>query len=112
MSRRDELRLADILEAIAAIRTYLRDGELATPIVFDAVRMRFIEIGEAVKFLAPETLDKEPAIPWRRIGGMRDRLAHSYFDTAIAIIEVTVVDELDDLETVVKRLADDSPGPH
>jgi len=106
VSRREEERLQDILEALAAIRRYLQDGDLTMPVVFDAVRMRFIEIGEAVKALRAETVSKEASIPWRRIAGMRDRLAHAYFDTALALMEVTVAEELDDLEAAIKRLAE------
>jgi uncharacterized protein with HEPN domain len=43
--------------------------------VFDAARVRFIEIGEAVKVVAPELLAQEPEIPWRDITRMRDYLA-------------------------------------
>jgi len=41
-----------------------------------------IEIGEAVKRISPSTLAEEPGIPWEDIAGMRDRLAHRYFDTS------------------------------
>lgn len=42
--------------------------------MFDAVRVRLIEIGEAVKALAADSLASEPGIPWEEVAQMRDRL--------------------------------------
>ena len=49
MSRREGERLADILAAAEAITAHLKRGGLGDGLVFDAVRVRLIEIGEAVK---------------------------------------------------------------
>jgi uncharacterized protein with HEPN domain len=84
--RDDRQRLDDISAAIDAIREHLTRGELADGLVFDAVRVRLIEIGEAVNALSPELLEHEPDIPWKEVAGMRDRLAHRYFDTSRAIV--------------------------
>jgi uncharacterized protein with HEPN domain len=81
---RDRQRLADIQAAIDAIRSHLQRGDLSDGLIFDAVRIRLLEIGEAVKALPKELLDTQPAIPWRQITSMRDHLAHRYFDTAHA----------------------------
>lgn len=43
-SRHDEERLADIVDAIAAIRSHLTCGEFSDGLIFDAVRVRLIEI--------------------------------------------------------------------
>ncbi|MGH3342468.1 MAG: HepT-like ribonuclease domain-containing protein [Carbonactinosporaceae bacterium] len=82
MTRRDQQRLADITAAINAIRQRLSRGDLTDGLIFDAVRVRLIEIGEAVKALPREVLDHQPTIPWDHVAGMRDRLAHRYFDTS------------------------------
>jgi uncharacterized protein with HEPN domain len=46
---------------------------------------------------------------------MRDHLAHRYFDTAHAILQATVDDDLPELERAVQALAtslrDDQDGP-
>ena len=56
-------RLGDIHAACAAIADYLvRDGA-DDDIVFDAIRVRLIEIGEAVKDIDPKLLESEPSIP-------------------------------------------------
>lgn len=104
MTRRDRQRLVDIEAAITAIRDHVSRGGLDDGLVFDAVRMRLIEIGEAVKDLPSSLLDGEPELPWSEIAGMRDRLAHRYFDTSHAIVSATVERDLPDLEQVVQRL--------
>ena len=103
-SRHDADSLGDILEAIVAIRSHLTRGDLSDGLVFDAVRVRLIEIGEAVKALDPSLVAQEPEIAWNDAAGMRDWLAHHYFDTAPARIEITIVEDLPPLEAAVLRL--------
>jgi uncharacterized protein with HEPN domain len=88
---RDRQRLADIQAAI------------------DAVRIRLLEIGEAVKALPPELLATQPSIPWRQVARMRDHLAHRYFDTAHAILQATVDEDLPQLELAVQALTEALP---
>jgi uncharacterized protein with HEPN domain len=79
-------------------------GGLDDSLVFDAVRVRLIEIGEAVKGLSSDLLANSPDLPWAQIAGMRDRLAHRYFDTSHAIVEATVERDLPDLEAAIRGL--------
>lgn len=104
MSRRDDERLADVLASAEAIRSHLERGGLDDGLVFDAVRVRLIEIGEAVKDIDPVLLTAKPEIPWRDITGMRDHLAHRYFDTAHSIVQATVDEELPPLVAAAERL--------
>lgn len=104
MSRYDDQRLVDIAAAIAAIRDHLTHGDLSNGLIFDAVRVRLIEIGEAVKSISADLLATEPIIPWRRVAAMRDQLAHRYFDTSHAIVTETVNRDLPELEQAVARL--------
>jgi uncharacterized protein with HEPN domain len=104
MSRRDDERLADIVASADAIASHLRRGSLDDGLIFDAVRVRLIEIGEAVKDFDPELLAAEPGIPWRDVAGMRDQLAHRYFDTAHGIVQATVDDDLPALVAAVHRM--------
>lgn len=104
MKRYDDQRLSDIVSAITAIRAHLTRGELSDGLVFDAVRIRLLEIGEAVKAVSPALLAHEPDIPWKNIAAMRDQLAHRYFDTEHAIVTGTVTDDLEPLQAAVHRL--------
>ncbi|WP_276982076.1 HepT-like ribonuclease domain-containing protein [Ferrimicrobium acidiphilum] len=47
--------------------------------VYDACRVRMIEIGESVQHLSPELLANAPATPWREIVRLRDRLVLVHF---------------------------------
>ena len=94
----------DILEAGAAIGEHLSRGPLSDGMVFDAVRVRLIEIGEAVKDLDPTVLVGEPTIPWRDLAARRDHLAHRYFDTSHAIVQATVDRDLPALLVAAQRL--------
>ncbi|HZW43044.1 MAG TPA: HepT-like ribonuclease domain-containing protein [Dermatophilaceae bacterium] len=104
MNRRDRQRLEDVEVAVQTIRAHLQRGDLHDGLIFDAVRVRLIEIGEAVKGLSAELLASEPAIPWTEIARMRDRLAHRYFDTSHAVVQATVDHDLPQLDSAIARL--------
>jgi uncharacterized protein with HEPN domain len=104
MSRHDGERLQDIRDAIAAIRSHAARGDLSDGLIFDAVRVRLIEIGEAIKALPAELIETEQDIPWADIAGMRDQLAHHYFDTEHSIVAAAVTNDLGRLEAAVERL--------
>ncbi|WP_344688436.1 HepT-like ribonuclease domain-containing protein [Blastococcus jejuensis] len=106
MSRHERQRLLDVQAALDAIDAHVDRGELSDGLVFDAVRVRLIEIGEAVKSLPRELLDSEPGLPWTEIARMRDQLAHRYFDTTHAIVASTVSHDLPQLRRAVARLLD------
>lgn len=105
MSRFDGDRLEDITAAIEAIRSHLLRGDLDDTLVLDAVRVRLIEIGEAVKALSTDLTATEPQIPWRQIARMRDHLAHRYFATEVEVIQSTVASDLSELEASVQRMS-------
>lgn len=104
MSRRDASWLDDILQAIEAIDGYLAAGSLDEGVVYDACRARLMEIGEAAKHLDPQLLKQAPGVRWRAIAGMRDRLAHHYFDTDRSIVEFVVREQLPELRSAVVLL--------
>jgi uncharacterized protein with HEPN domain len=106
VSRQDADRLTDIVDAVEAIRGHLARGDLSDGLVYDAVRARLIEIGEAVKGVSADLLATEPAIPWSAIARMRDHLTHRYFDTDHAIVQDVVDNELGPLVEATRSLLD------
>jgi len=66
--------------------------------------VRLIEIGEAVRAIDPALLAREPSIPWVDVAGLRNHLAHRYFDTARAIVQATINSDLPPLIAAVERL--------
>ncbi len=109
MTYRERQRLADIQAAIDAVRSHLLRGDLSDGLVFDAVRIRLLEIGKAVKGLPAEMLSSQPGIPWGQIVRMRDHLAHRYFDTNHLVLQATVDNDLPELERAVHALAETLP---
>jgi uncharacterized protein with HEPN domain len=91
VGRRAFDHLQDVVEAIDAIRTYTKGGKAdydRDPMIRDAVCVRLIQIGQAVKDAQAQGLNLgklRPEIAWRKISAMRDLLAHKYarFDPAI-----------------------------
>lgn len=106
MSRRDDERLEDVIAAADAIASHLGRGGLDDGLVFDAVSVRLIEIGEAVKDIDPDVLAGEPEIAWGDVAGMRDHLTHRYFDTAHSVVAATVDNDLPRLLAAARRLLD------
>lgn len=103
MTRSPSDRIADVRAAVEAIRTFAQSGR-EQPMVFDAVRMRLLEIGEAVAALPGALTDTEPGTPWRQIIGMRNWMAHRYFDTIHAYVWSTVDNDLDPLLAALDRI--------
>lgn len=104
MTRRTRTRLEDIARSCEAIARYIARADVTDDIVFDAIRIRLVEIGEALKTLDPSLFDREPEIPWREISRMRDYLAHRYFDTAHAIVDRTARHDVPALAAATRRL--------
>jgi len=86
VSRTDQERLEEILLAIETIDRHLQRDPLDDLLVFDAICMRISQIGETVRTLGPETKSRAPQIPWQDVAGMRNHLAHRYFETSPPIV--------------------------
>jgi uncharacterized protein with HEPN domain len=100
-------RLFDIRHALIEIDRHLERGPLDDGLIFDAVRMRLVEIGEAVSRLDDTMTSRATDVPWRDIAVMRNHLIHRYFDTAHAIVAATVNHDLETLRQHIELLLDD-----
>lgn len=106
MTDRHRRRVADLAAAIDAISAHPGRGDLVDALVFDAVRMRLLEIGEAVKALPDDLLRTEPEVAWKEVARMRDHLVHRYFDTSHSILRATVEQDLPPLSSGVHRIGE------
>ena len=107
--------LTHAIEAIDAIADYTAAGQKAffsDGKTQDAVIRNIEIIGQAVKGVSDSTRALEPAVPWRQIAGMRDKLIHEYFGADLALVWDVVERELPvlrpQLETLSERLADNA----
>lgn len=66
-------------------------------------------IGEAAKNLSQEFKTAHPAVPWRAIAGIRDRIAHEYSRTNTQRIWYVVADDLDPLEAALRAAQREGP---
>lgn len=81
MSRSDDERIADILEAADQISTVVGRGKGAWDndwIARLAVERLLEIIGESARALSEETRASYPSVPWVDIIGLRTVLAHHY----------------------------------
>ncbi|MCQ2259342.1 MAG: DUF86 domain-containing protein [Bacteroidaceae bacterium] len=73
-----------------------------------ATSMLLSAIGEGLKRIDKltngELLPLRPEIPWKQVKGMRDHIAHGYFDIDSDLIYEVVKEELDGLQIAVKAL--------
>jgi uncharacterized protein with HEPN domain len=72
-----------------------------------AVIMSLVIVGEIASKVMdryPEFSDQHPEIPWRNIRGMRNRIAHGYFDVNLDVVWDTVQTALPDLLEQLRKI--------
>ncbi len=98
MSRSEEERFADILEAVKRCleyAPYLRSDD-AGSMAYDALLRNLAVIGEAVRSLSSETRQTMPDVPWPSIAGLRNIVVPEYFrvnpDLILDIVDQQLID--------------------
>ena len=67
--------------------------------------LRSIEVmGEAAKNVPEEIREQYPKIPWKKIGGMRDKLIHEYHGVDIETVWKTLHEDIPPLKGQVKNI--------
>lgn len=107
-AERDAALLWDMLQACREIRQFTGDAGLED-FVSDrklclAVERSFEIVGEAAGRVSLDCQAAVPSIPWRKIRGMRNILAHEYGQIDYEIIYTTVTDELPALIAALEAL--------
>ncbi len=101
-------RLDDMIQAIDDITAHLGGMDLDAFTLdrrtVHAVERNFIILGEAANALPEAVLKRAPEVPWHRVRGMRNILAHEYFRADLAITWETAVGDLPSLRSVLATL--------
>lgn len=107
--RSDHDFVRDILEAIRRVSDYTAgityEAFLLDTKTQDAVVRNLEIIGEAVKNLSEELRASHPAIAWKGMAAVRDKLIHHYFGVNLDVVWQVVTVELppmiDTLSTIL-----------
>jgi uncharacterized protein with HEPN domain len=109
----DEAYLGHMLTAVTRIRRYAgRKGRAAffkDSFLQDAIIRNVEVIGEAAGRLSPEFTARHPAIPWRKIIGMRHRLIHGYVEINLETVWDVVVHDARTLEKQLQAVLTKPP---
>ena len=101
-------RVEDILEACRRIVEYVEGmDELSfanDQRTVDAVVRNLTVLGEAVKHLPEELLDRHSAIPWIEMRGIRNVMVHEYFGVSIPIIWKTCQNDIPPLIPLLEKV--------
>jgi len=109
-------RLRDILEASRLIASYVKDTAeadfRADTQKQDAVVRRIEIIGEAAAHLSEETRRAVPALPFRKMRGMRNIVAHDYANVDLNIVwQVATVHVPEVCAVLEEFFATQAPSP-
>lgn len=108
MTKHLDQYLEDIQESTALVRQYIADmaySDFETDRkTQDAVIRRFEIIGEAVKNIPDNVRMAHMDVPWRKISGMRDVLAHEYGNVQLETVWDAATYHIDLLESAIAAI--------
>ena len=110
MSRDWRLRVEDILAAAERATRFVGEMDLAAfkadERTASAVLHQIFLIGEAAARLPEEIRNRTPDVPWEEIIGMRNIIAHGYFEVDLEVPWKTVRLDLPPLQQQLRSLLD------
>lgn len=74
---------------------------------FNAVVRAIEVIGEAAKNVPPTIRARYPAIPWKEMAGMRDKVTHFYFRVDREAIWLAVKERIPSLKPTIEQILKD-----
>lgn len=103
-----KLRIEDMIEAIERIQKYTHgmsyEQFAADTKTVDAVVRNFEILGEAARHVTSEIQKSHPELPWSKICGMGNLLAHEYFGVSDSILWTTATADMTPLLPLLKAI--------
>ena len=115
MSEKDEGNIAAIVDAAGKIIWYAKDFLDADSLYadqrsFDAILMNFVIMGETVTKLSETTQLAHPKVPWSKIRGLRNIVAHDYFGVDAEEIWEIIQNHIPELQTDLQAILNKKSG--
>ena len=109
-----QVRVEDMLEALDRIDQRVRGLDFerfeGDPRVVEAVAFNLLVLGEAAAQLPDEVRQSHPELPWSQLRGLRNVIAHEYFDLDVQTLWNTVRNNLPPLVTALRKMLDSGGG--
>ena len=80
-------------------KTFMDDKKTITACAFTVSQM-----GELVKEIGDETIERYTNIPWNSIKGMRNRIVHDYENVDLSVLWGTIKESLPELSEKLKEI--------
>jgi uncharacterized protein with HEPN domain len=97
-----------ILDEIASVQQHAHGLDKGTFLQDETRKRAYVRsleiIGEAIKQIPEPIRQKYPAIEWRAMAGMRDRLIHGYFGVDDEIVWDVIATKFPPLEQAIRAL--------
>lgn len=104
----DVIRLRHMLEAAEKALAFVADKTRASLDTDEKLQLALVRLVEIVGKAASHTTDAfqadHPQIPWAKITGMRNPLAHGYYDVNLDILWDTITEALPLLVAELKNI--------
>ena len=105
------LFVEDIFHACVDIESYVKEHTYESFLddkrTRDATVHNLFIIGESVKHIPSDILDAYPDIEWQKIAGLRDSIAHPYFNIKPSILWNIIVSKIHPLKNAVESILSD-----
>ncbi|OGF87613.1 hypothetical protein A3B19_02350 [Candidatus Giovannonibacteria bacterium RIFCSPLOWO2_01_FULL_46_32] len=105
---KDKVYVEHILESVSNIESFVSgktyEEFLGDKLLQDGVVRELEIIGEAAKNISEEFKTSSPAIPWKYMTGMRDKLIHDYFSIDVNAVWKTAQEDLKPLKSTLENL--------
>jgi len=112
--RSSTLYLRDIADAMERIEEFTAgmtyEQFLHDDRTLSAVIRKFEIIGEAAKGVPVSVQQNYPAVPWKEMAGMRDKLIHAYFGVDTMLVWRTVTNRVHELRREICRIIENEGG--